>query len=70
MAKIKLKVGDKVQIYRRVRKEECWINCWIYSMDAYIGGEFMVSYIHPEDGVYLSNNLYGWPPSSLKRVKS
>ena len=70
MAKIKLQPGDKVQIYRRVRKEKGWVNCWVDSMDAYIGEEFVVSYLHPEGSVYLSNNMYGWPPSSLKRVKS
>lgn len=67
---MKFKVGDKVRVIRKVKKENGWNNCWIDgSMDQSIGHDFYVKEIDPSHGIRLSNNdgyvSYAFPPSSL-----
>ena len=68
MAKIKLTIGDKVQVYRKVTKEKDWYNVWLSDMDKSIGCCYKVHGISLS-GVSLHGTPYDFPTSSLKHVK-
>ena len=66
MAKIKLTIGDKVQVYRKVTKEKDWYNIWVDTMDSTIGMVGIVTDL-TDYGVEVAS-YYSYPYTSLKHV--
>ena len=66
MSKIKLNIGDKVQVYRKVTKEKGWDNIWVGTMDNTIGMVGTVTNL-TSNGVEI-NYSYDYPYTSLKHV--
>ena len=66
MSRIKLNIGDKVQVYRKVTKEKGWDNVWIYTMNHTIGMVGTVTNL-TSNGVEI-NYSYDYPYTSLKHV--
>lgn len=66
MSKIKLNIGDKVQVYRKVTKEKGWDNVWVDTMDNMIGMVGIVTNLR-SNGVEI-NYSYDYPYTSLKHV--
>ena len=67
MSKIKLNIGDKVQVYRKVTKEKGWNNAWVDTMDSTIGMVGTVTAI-TDNGVKITASYYSYPSTSLKHV--
>ena len=74
MAKIKLTIGDKVQVYRKVTQEKGWDNVWVDTMDSTIGMVGTVtnltSYGVEITTVEITTSYYSYdyPYTSLKHV--
>ena len=66
MVKIKLTIGDKVQVYRKVTKEKDWNNVWVDTMNNMIGMVGTVTNL-TSNGVEINYN-YDYPYTSLKHV--
>lgn len=60
------KIGDRVRITKRVRKEEGWANDWTCGMDESIGKVFEVEAISSDFGIRIG--VWHFPPSSLELV--
>ena len=69
MAKIKLTIGDKVQVYRKVTKEKDWNNVWVDTMNNMIGMVGTVTDL-TDNGVEITTSYYSYdfPYTSLKHV--
>ena len=69
MAKIKLTIGDKVQVYRKVTKEKDWNNVWVDTMNNMIGMVGTVTNL-TSYGVEITTSYYSYdyPYTSLKHV--
>ena len=67
MAKIKLIIGDKVQVYRKVTKEKGWNNVWVDTMNNMIGMVGTVTDL-TDNGVEITASYYSYPYTSLKHV--
>jgi len=65
---VSLQIGDKVLIYRKVKKAKNWGNSWVDSMNELVRNVYTVTRLDTGYGYRLSNGIYAFPRASLKLI--